>query len=232
MATNKKQEEIAPEQDIQNALGKTEQFIENNSKTLITALVVVIVLVGGFFGYKHLIASPRTEKALAAMYVAEQTFNDGDYQKALDGDGVNAGFLEIIDQFGSTPQGNLAKHYAGICYFKAGNWEQAISYLKKYKATKGSPNVIVNAQNSGLIGDALVQSGDVAGSIAYYEKAVSTGSNILVTPYYLKKLGLAYEQLGKKDEAKKAYERIFYEFPSSLEANDALKFIGALEAAE
>ncbi len=233
MATKKKQqEELAPEQEIQNALSKTEKFIEENTKTLIIALAAIVIIVGGVFGYKYLVSEPRAEKAAAAIFVAEQLFNQGEYQQALDGDGVNAGFLSISADYASTPQGNIANHYAGVCYYKLGDYQNAISYLKKYSTTKGQPNIIINAQNAGLIGDAMVQSGDVQGAVAYFQTAVECGDNVLTTPYYLKKLGMAYESLGKLDEAKSAFERIYYEYPTSMEANEVLKFLGSIEATE
>ncbi len=232
MAKKQQIEELAPEQEIQNALGKTEKFIENNAKSLVTALAIIVVIVGAIFGYKYLVAEPRAEKASEAVYVAEQLFNQGEYQTALDGDGVNDGFLAVAAEYGNTPQGNLANHYAGICYYKLGDYQNAIASLKKYKNTKGQPNIIINAQNAGMIGDALVQTGDVQGAIAYFKSAVDCGNNVLTTPYYLKKLGMAYESLGNIAEAKSAYERIYYDFPNSLEANEILKMLGAIEANE
>ncbi|UKI39587.1 MAG: hypothetical protein L6V35_01520 [Alistipes putredinis] len=51
----------------------------------------------------------------------------------MEGDGSTAGFLEVIEKYGSTPQGNIAKHYAGICYLKNGDLDNALAYLAKYK---------------------------------------------------------------------------------------------------
>lgn len=49
---------------------------------------------------------------------------------ALNGDGMNWGFLRVIDKYGGTKAGNLANFYAGDCYIKLNENEKAIKYLK------------------------------------------------------------------------------------------------------
>ena len=145
---------IDPEIAIESALGRTEEFFMRNGKLLLTILAVIIVVVGGYFGYKYLYIGPRAEKAGAAMFAAEQQFAVDSFALALNGDGSTEGFLQIIDKYGNTPQGNIARHYAGVCYLRLGDYESALSYLGQYKATEGAPNTVINAQNLGLQGDA------------------------------------------------------------------------------
>lgn len=218
-----------PEVVIESAIGRTETFIMTNGKSLLTALVVVVVVVAGFFGYKYLIAAPRAEKAAAMMFVAEQQFAADSFALALQGDGNAAGFLEVIEQYGSTAPGNLAKHYAGICYLNMGNYEEALSYLKKFSAPKGIPGAVLAAQNLGLQGDALAQLEKFADAVALYEKAVAASNNNLTAPYYLKKAGQMYEKLGDNAKALAAYKRIEAEYAVSMEGRDIQKYIGRLE---
>lgn len=231
MATNKKkgQQQVAPEESIEAALGKTESFIQQNGKTMLIALIVVVVLVGGWFGVKYLYLNPRAEKAAEAMYVAEQLFAQEQFDTALNGDGNNAGFVEVVEQYGGTRQGRLAAHYAGICYIKAGDLESALTYLQRYKAVKGAPAAIINAQNFGLQGDIYSQQGDYNKAVTLYGKAVAAADNMLTTPYYLKKQGLVYEKLGDKQAALKSYKAVSENWPSSLEARDIDKYVGAIE---
>lgn len=71
MVDNKKQVSEDPEVVIESAIGRTEDFIQKNGKTLLTILIVVVLLVGGFFGYKYLYSTPRQEKASAAIFSAQ-----------------------------------------------------------------------------------------------------------------------------------------------------------------
>lgn len=177
-----------PEVAIQSAIGRVEGFIMNNGRSLLTALIVVVVVVGGFFGYKYLISGPRAEKAAAMMFVAEQQFAVDSFALALNGDGNFAGFLEVIDRYGSTDEGNLARHYAGICYLRLGEYQQALDYLKEYSAsTKSVPEALLAAQNCGLQGDAYAQLENYAEAVRMYEKAVAASDNSLSAPYYLKR---------------------------------------------
>lgn len=228
MANNKNQE-TTYEEVVTETVGKTEQFFEKNQKLITWALVAIIVIIGGYFANKYLIAQPRAEKASAEMFAAIQNFNTEEWQIALDGDGNNAGFLEVIDNYSSTPQASLAAHYAGVCYLKLGDKESAKSYLAKYDASKGAPAEIINAQNLGLQADILSDEGQMEKAAALYRKAVAASDNSLTAPYYLKKLGQVEEALGNEEAALAAYQRIADEYAGSLEARDIDNFIGRLK---
>ncbi len=226
--TNNKQENTY-EEVVTETVGKTEAFLEKNQKLVTWVLVAIFVVIGGYFANKYLIAQPRAEKASAEMFAAIQNFNAEEWQVALDGDGNYAGFLEVIDNYGSTPQASLAAHYAGICYLKLGDKESALEYLAKYNATKGAPAEIVNAQNYGLQGDIVADGGDLKRAADLYRKAIEASENSLTTPCYLKKLGLVEEAMGNTAAALAAYQRIADEFGTALEARDIDTYIGRLK---
>lgn len=218
-----------PEEKIESAISHTEQYLYNNGKKLLTVLGVLVLVAALFVGYKFLYKTNRAEKAGSAMFVAEQQFAVDSFYLALNGDGNNAGFLEIINKFGSTPQGNIAKHYAGVCYLHLGELDNALVFLGKYNKTKGTANAVINAQNYGLQGDIYVQKGDYVKAADLFRKAVAASDNSLTAPYYLSKLALVYDKLGKTAEAKTAFERISAEYPASMEGRDVQKYIGAEE---
>ncbi len=231
MATTKKAQPAHkdPEVAIETAIDRTEGFIERNARTLHTAVGIIAVIVCGYFAWKYLIAQPRSLKAADLMFVAEQQFAADQWQTALDGDGANAGFLEVIDTYGGTPQGNLARQYAGICYIKLSQPEEALAVLSQYKPQKGAPAEIVNAENFGLRGDLLSQKGEFKEALAMYRRAIEATDNSTTTPYFLKKAGLVSEQLGETAAALAFYQRIVDEFGMSMEARDIEKSIGALK---
>ena len=106
------------EESIGIAMSRTELFFEKNGKALTLGLIVLVLLGGLWVGYRNLVSKPRHEKAAELLAQAQNKFeaDDADYTVALNGDDNGAGFLEVIERYGSTPAGNLAKHYAGICY--------------------------------------------------------------------------------------------------------------------
>ncbi len=85
-AAQTKQGHEDAEERMDNVIGRTEQFIYNNGKTLLTALTVIVLLVGGYYAYKHLYQAGREQKAAAAIYVAQQNMDQEMYEVALNGD--------------------------------------------------------------------------------------------------------------------------------------------------
>ena len=127
---------------------------------------------------------------------------------------------------GTTDAANLAKAYAGICYFKLGDTKKALDLLKSYD---GSDKMIAPSV-TGLIGDCLVNEGKVKDGIGYFEKAASQADNEVISPVYLKKAGLAYESLNQPKDAVKAYTTIKEKYFNSLEAADIDKYIARASA--
>ncbi len=216
-----------PEAQIENALGKGEQFIEKNGKRMLIALCVVVILIGGYFGYEQLIRAPKEVNAEMAMFGAQKAFANEEFTVALNGDDNTTGFLEIAKNYGATPSGNVANHYAGICYLKNGEYQNAINSLEKYSDVATKEAGIINAQNKGLIGDAYIQLGNKDMAIKFYDMAVQKSDNELTAPYYLHKLGGVYLSQGNNTKAIECYETIKTKYYTSMQARDIDKYIGA-----
>jgi tetratricopeptide (TPR) repeat protein len=218
-----------PEVKIENALGKTEAWFEENWKAITICIAAVLVVAAGIYAYEGLYKVPQGQKAADAMFVAEQHYMAGEYTTALNGDGTSLGFVDVVASWGGTRQGHLAAHYAGICFLKEGDYDSALEYLSKYKPVRGIPGAVINAENEGLKGDVYIQKGDYTAAAGHFRKAVDAADNILTTPMYLKKLGLALEAAGDYAGAIAAYKRVSDEYPASLEARDIEKFAAEAE---
>ncbi len=221
-----------PEMEILGdaALSKTELFFENNGKKVAIGICSLLVVASALFGYKALVMDPAEERASEAMYQAQIILesNTPDYLTALEGSNSDAGFLEIISNYGSTKAGNLANHYAGICYLHLGDKANAQRYLSAYKHKKSIPARIINAQNIGLQGDIAVENGNYAGAIALFIKAAESSENILTTPLYLRKAAQAAIAAGDKAQAKALLETILAKYPTSAEVRNAEKYLGTI----
>ncbi|MDE5578705.1 MAG: tetratricopeptide repeat protein [Alistipes sp.] len=223
-------QQAAGQESLGEAMNRTEFFLEKHGRTmsyLILALFVVAALV---FGYRALIVAPRAEKATALIAEAQNRFEQEtpDYELALLGDDSGAGFLEVIERYGSTPSGNLAKHYAGICYLRMGDLENAAAYLAKFSPVKGLPGQIINAQNFGLQGDVAVEQQQYAKAVKFFRKAVSVSDNNFTAPVYLYKQALTEQALGNDKQAAGLFERILADYPMSTEAREAEKLLGGV----
>ena len=215
---------------VVEAVGKTEQFFQENGKKVIIALVVIVALAVAGYLYKSFVVDANAEKAAELIIDAQDRFGveNPDFALALNGVENGAGFLDVVEQYGSTAAGNLAKHYAGICYLRLGDLENAEKYLAMYDAVDELPGEIVNAQNLGLRGDIAVEKGEYEAAVALYKKAVAASANLYTAPLYLYKQVLAYAALGNKAEAVKCLEALQTDYATSTEAREAEKVVGTL----
>lgn len=223
-------QQTAGRESLGEAMNRTEFFLEKHGRTmsyLILALFVVAALV---FGYRALVVAPRAEKAAALIAEAQNRFEQEtpDYELALLGDDSGAGFLEVIERYGATPAGNLAKHYAGICYLHMGDLENAAAYLAKFSPVKGLPGQIINAQNLGLQGEVAVEQQAYAKAAKLFAKAAKASDNNLTAPLYLYKQALAEQAAGNRTQAAALCERILTDYPMSMEASQAEKLLGGV----
>lgn len=206
---------------VESALSKTEQFIENNQKIITIVVGIIVVLVLGYFGYKKLYLAPLNKEAQSQMYMAQLYFQQDSLDRALYGDGNYLGFLDIIDDYGSTKSGNLANYYAGVIYLKQGQFESAIDFLNDFE----SEDQIIGPMALGAMGDAYIELGEPGTAINYYLKAANTHVNNFVTPVFLLKAGWTYEELDEPSKAMRIYERIKTDYPNSNEAREIDKYI-------
>lgn len=212
-------------QNVESTLTKAEQFIEDNQKLVIIAATVIIGLVAIYLGFRRFYLKPLADEAESQIFVAEQYFEKDSFRLALDGDGNNLGFNDIISEYGLTPSGNLAKYYAGICNLRLGNYEDAISTLNKFHAK----DKLVGAISLGDIGNAYMQLGEVDKAITYYLKAADYNKNSMTTPIYLIKAGYAYESVKEYQKALDVYKRVKKDFSTSNESRNIDKYIARVE---
>ena len=223
MSKKKSEEHISGFETVENALSKTEQYIEENKKSLTIIVTVIILVVGGYLLYTRVLLSPKEIEAQSQMFRAEQYFEQDSFRLALEGDGDALGFIDIIDEYGITKSANLANYYAGISYLRLGEYDDAIEYLKKFDANDKLVSVIA----LGALGDAYVETGDYNEAVALFEKAANKNKNDFTSAIYLKKAGLVYEALENYSKAISMYEKIKTLYPESDEANDIDKYIQA-----
>ena len=203
---------------INETLSKSEEFINNNKNKIFTVLGVIVFLLLGFSIFSY-IKSNQNNTAQEEMFQAVYYFEKDSLVQALNGDGNNYGFLEIIDEYGLSDAANLSKFYAGASYLKLGNYENAINYLDEFS----SSDLLIQARAYSLIGDAYVEIGDYDNAIYYFKKASSENPNEFFTPSYLLKLAIVYEETGDLESALDTYEEIIEEFKNSPEYQTSLK---------
>ncbi len=211
---------------VEEALSKSEQFIERNQNTIIYTVAIIVLLIAGYIGYTRFILEPREREGLAEMFMAEKYFERGDFERALEGDGEYPGFLDIISDYRMTKASNLARYYAGISLISLGEHEEGIDHLKNFRKR----DAMLGAMAYGAIGDAYWELGDLQRAARYYRRAYRFEPNELTTPAFLLKAGMLYEYKGEFTEALRRYERIQNDYPNTTEGRDIERFIARAKA--
>ena len=211
---------------LADQLSKTEEFI-NANKTLVLGLgAIIVLLVAGYFGF-NTYKDSQNEKAQNDMFQAIYYFESDSLDLALNGDGINYGFLKIIDEYSITDAANLANFYAGSAYLKQGSFKSAILYLEDFTAN----DLLIQGRAYSLIGDANMELDEYNEAANYYEKAANYEANKFFSPRYLMKAAAAYENANDLESAKKAYAKVIEKYWDSAEVQNAKKFKAKLETA-
>lgn len=213
-------------ENIGTSLSKAEQFIEKNKNIIAYVIGGIALVILGIWGYNHFIKAPKAQKASEEMFVAQIYYEMDSLDLALNGDGNNAGFLEILDNYRHTPSGNLAHYYVGMIYLKKNQYEDAIDELKKFDGNDD----IIGPMATGCIGDAYMELDNKEEALKYYIKAYKSSENNFTTPMYLMRAAWVHEDLGQWDKALKLYEKIRDEYKKSYEGNEINKYIARAKA--
>jgi TolA-binding protein len=202
---------------------------ERYGKQVSYVLIAILLLVGGYIAYRNWIAEPNERKAVDAMFRAEYYYRVDSARLALNGDAANYGFLKVIARYGGTKAANLASFYAGSCYLKLGDYNNAIKYLKDFSTSVE----IIQERDYGLLGDAYSELNRKEEAAEQYKKAGTFNQkDETLSPEYLFRSGYLYESMGKTQDAITMYKMIKDRYPQSqrgIEIDKYLARLGALQ---
>ena len=210
------------EANVGEIFSKSERFIETYKNHIMIGIAAIIVFVVAILGVRQYYLLPREAEAQEAIFPGENFLANRQWDVALYGDSATyIGFLDIIDEFSFTKTANLAKAYAGICFYHLGQYEEAREHLKSFSAK----DKLIDPVIIGLIGDCYVNLEDVKEGIKYFNEAASKAQNQFISPIYLKKAGLAYETIADFKNAVEVYNTLKRKYPNSQEAADIDRYI-------
>lgn len=217
------------EQNAEN-ISKSEDFLLKNKKTILYAVIALIVIIAGIILYNNFVKAPREAEASTELAKGQTMFANQQFAQALNGDSTGyAGFVKIASDYSSTPAGNLANLYAGLCYANLDKWEDAVKFLDKYSPANDemvSPaaiaalgNAYAHVKQLDKAVDALKKAAKMADS-----QALENTNNSL-SPTFLIQAATILESQNKKDEALKIYQDIKKKYVNSAVAAEIDKYI-------
>ena len=205
--SDKKTVDTGDQEVVDKAIG----FWENNSKKIITFSVAIIVVVGGYLGYKNLIQLTKEQKANEELFAAENNFRKDSFNLALNGSGSTPGLLKVISKYSGTKAANLAHYYAGASYLQMGEYQKAVDQLSDFSANGAKQ---VEAKAEGLLGDAYAELKKNDDAIAHYKNAGTIfGDDQAISSEYLFRGAMLSEMTGKTDQAIELYQILKDKYP-------------------
>ncbi|TLY32518.1 MAG: tetratricopeptide repeat protein [Ignavibacteria bacterium] len=215
------------EDELLMAYARVSAFYYGHKKYVsyaITGLIAVII------GIVIIINNRRANNDKAAVELAKVVTlyeaaanNPKAYQQAIDGQPERGvmGLKTIVDNYGSTESGQLARFYLANAYFNLGRYEEA---LKNYENFSGG-NKLLEASALAGMGACLEAKGEFDKAASSYEKAAGTVSNTINTPEYLNSAARCYGRAGAKEKAIALLKRLKQDYPTSTYAREVDRYI-------
>ena len=211
---NQNSQQGAPVAEEQT-LNQSEAFFLKYKKAIIAAVVALVAIIAGVVLYQTYVSGPNEQKASTMLAKGQQYFMAGDYQKALNGDSASyKGFLNVVNEYGSTKAGNLANLYVGLCYANLDKWKEAAQYIEKFS---GADDDMVSPAAIGALGNVYAHLNQLDKAVTTLKKAAESADNNSLSPTFLIQAGEILESQGKKAEALELYKQVKDKYFNSMQ---------------
>lgn len=209
------------------------------SKHIIIVGTAVIVLLGGYLGYKYFVVIPNEKTANDLIFPAEKLFgklaatssyNKDTVNMILNGDKANGvtGLLKIAGSYGGTKSGNRAEYMIGACYLQLKQFDKAIKHLKEFD---GNGATQIQSKAYILLGHAYAEEKKTDDALDYYKKAGSISDldeGMASEAMFI--AGRYADALGKSKEALEIFQNLKDKYPASqhVSSGDVDKYLATL----
>jgi predicted negative regulator of RcsB-dependent stress response len=208
------------------AVDRAKDFWSRYNRPITIAALAIILVGGGYLAYKNFVQGPNEQKAAEAIFKAEEYYRLDSFRLALNGDGVNQGFVKLADKYSGTKSGNLAKFYAGASFLQVGDAANAVKYLGDFDTDAKQ----IQARAYKLLGDAYAEQGKNKEALSNYKKAAhhfekdeANSSDYLFLAAYF-----AARVQNDQKEAVELFKELKQKFPRTEKGFEADKFLAQL----
>lgn len=200
-------------------------FEENRSHVLIFGgvLIAIIALV-------YIYISNRTESNLTSGEQLARIMNfydQGSYLEAIEGkEGTNiTGLKKIVDEFGSTENGEHSKIYLANSYSFLGRNDEALKYYEDYSGSNQTYKATALAGQAGIYSDRK----EYGKAADLYLKASRVSNDNPSNPEYMLNAGINYLNAGNGEEAKELFETIRKDYPTSTAFREVDRYLSQIQ---
>jgi tetratricopeptide (TPR) repeat protein len=215
------------EDALLTAYAEATTFYYENKKMLNYALTGLVVLVIGIliFVNNRKASNEKAQLEFAkvfALYDAGST-EKSQFNAAIQGKPEQGiiGLKAIVDNYGSTEAGEIARFYLANSYFQLGQYDDA---LKQFDAFSGGDALLRSSALAGIAGCYEAKK-EYAKAAPQFEKAAGVFAGNANAPEYLNSAARCYGLAGEKEKAVTLLKQLKKDYPTSQYARDADRFI-------
>jgi len=200
-------------------------FEENRSRALMFGGILIAIIALVYF----YISNRKEDNIEAGTQLARimNVYDMGSYLEAIEGrQGTNiVGLKKIVEDFGSTENGELAKIYLANSYNFLGRNEEALEYYEDYSGG----NKIFEA--TALAGQAGIYStkNEYKKAADLYFKASRVSSENPLNPDYMLNAGINYLYAGENEKAKELFDTIKEEYAASTAFREVDRYLSQIQ---
>ncbi|MBU1298862.1 MAG: tetratricopeptide repeat protein [Bacteroidetes bacterium] len=201
---------------------KFTNFYYNNKKYISYATTGLVVIIIAIIFYVNNIRK-NNEIAAAELGKIFHFYDQGDYQSVINGQpekGIK-GLKSIVDEYGGSKSGNLARYYLANSYYMIGETDQA---LEEFNNVSLSDHLLQASAYAGIAA-CYERKGNNLEAAKYYYKAADEVSDQSQTPEYLNLAAKNYGTAGEKTKAVDIFKRIKNEYTNHPAAREVDRFI-------
>ncbi|WP_238785498.1 tetratricopeptide repeat protein [Blattabacterium cuenoti] len=165
----------------------------------------------------------KEKQAIQELSYAESYLSHGLMDQALNYNMKHhsLGLIGILNKYPDTQAGNISKFYAGICYYKLGQYEKSIHIMKSFD----SKDELLLSMKYGFIGDSFAQLNNNNEAIKNYLKASNISNNTFTTPLYYYKSAILNFEIKQYKASKLLFDKIVIEYPSFFYYDNVEKYL-------
>lgn len=201
-------------------------YFEENRSRVVTAVVILFAVLALVYFY---INNRMENNRIAGQELSRimNIYDQGSYLEAIEGrEGTNIiGLKKLVEDYGSSENGELAKIYLANSYNFLGRNDEALEYYEDYSGDNETFKATSLAGQAGI----YAYRQDYGKAADLYLKASRVSEENPLNPEYMLNAGINYMNAGEDDEAKELFESIRKDYPTSTAFREVDRYLSQIQ---
>lgn len=213
------------EEKLMTVYYKAVDFFEKNKKHVYTALTILVIAIAGII---LLVNKKKANNEIAGVELGKikSVYDANNFQQAVNGDslGISKGLQYIVDEYGSTDNGEMAKIMLANSYLNIRDFDKAEKYFKDYSGG----NVLLKVAAAAGQASVLEARNNYTDAAKEFERAAGIDKENPFIDQYLFYAAKNYYRANDFTAARNMFDKIKTDFPKSKYIAESEKYRAAI----